>query len=104
MRRVANHNDLIAVQFFAEQAVAAFAGGNGDEIAILAVIRESARFERLPKAAMTQFDFGSRGGYFRSTDQPMAAREGASRAARNSSTPSQCRGAPWDKIWSSRKT
>ena len=55
--RIANHENFIVAQIFAEDSAATVAGGGGDQITIFVIVREPAGFEFLPQIEMAQFNF-----------------------------------------------
>ncbi len=55
-RRVANHQNLFAVQFFSQQPAAPLARDGGHLIPVLVIVAKSAGDEMVPKVVMTQLD------------------------------------------------
>ena len=49
MRRVADHEDFLAAQMPAQHAAAAFERGDGDLVAVLAVVGKPAGLKNVPK-------------------------------------------------------
>ena len=57
--RVADHDDLWAIQFAPEVVAALGRSGDGDEVAILVVVGETAQRKPAPKPVRTELAIGS---------------------------------------------